>query len=418
MSTAATITTLAGALKRRYDDNFLGAVGWSKGPLAGMVKKVPWTGSNPVFSSRVGNSPARSATFSVVKTKSEAATGITTVNQFVLDWYRDYGRATIDGLLLAVAGDKLGSFYDKFVAQLDGIMDATAHSFAVKMYRAGFGMIGNISATTTIASTTLTLAVREDIVNFEKGMTLCLAATETGALRNSGATISVTAINPRLGTLTLSGNISAGIAAAAQGDFIFCEGDHVTAGTTRGCFTGLDAWFPVVDPSASENFYGVDRSTDGRQIATVVDASAGMSEEEALITAVAETSRYAGTGQKKAFFNPTRYANLMLQAQSRYRPATVKGPSGIIYTGAAVNTANGEIEVYSDPYCPRERGYVVQMDTCQVYVAGGAQVPHFLAHDGNKMLRQTDDDGIEARVGYYATFGCDAPINNAVLKFA
>lgn len=418
MASAATTTTLAGALKRRYDDKFTGAISWSKGPLAAMLKKVPWTGSNPVFASRVGNSPARSATFSVAKTKSEATNGITTVNQFVLDWYKDFGRATIDGLLLAVAGDKMGSFYDKFVAQIDGIMDATAHSFAVKAYRGGFGNVGVISSDTVIASTSLKLATREDIVNFEKGMTLCLAATETGALRNAGATVTVTAINQRTGILTLSGNISAGIAAAAVGDFIFCEGDHAAAGTTRTCVPGLDAWFPTTDPSGGESFYGVDRSLDTRQIGTVVDASSGMSEEEALITAVSETSRFAGTGAKKAFFNPTRYANLMLQAQSRYRPAIIKGPSAITYTGAAVQTADGEIEVYSDPFCPRDRGYVLQLDTLQVYVAGGATIPHFLAHDGNKMLRQTDDDGIEARVGYYATMGCDAPVNNAVLKFA
>lgn len=417
MPTAATITTLAGALKRRYDDKFTGSVTWSKGPFMAMLKKVPWTGSNPAFASRVGNSPARSATFSVVKTKSEAANGITTVNQFVLDWYKDYGRATIDGLLLAVAGDKLGTFYDKFVAQLDGIMDATAHSFAVKSYRAGYGMIGNISTGTVIASTSLTLAIREDIVNFEKGMTLCLAATETGALRNAGATVTVTAINARTGTLTLSGNISAGIAAAAVGDFIFCEGDHATAGTTRTCVAGLDAWFPIVDPSGGENFFGVDRSTDTRQIGTVIDATSGMSEEEALINAVAETSRFAGTGAKKAFFNPTRYMNLMLQAQSRYRPTIVKGPNEITYTGSAVQTANGDIEVFSDPYCPRDKAYVLQMDTLQAYVAGGSTIPHFLASDGNKMLRQTDEDGVEARVGYYAAIGCDAPINNAVLRF-
>jgi len=28
-----------------------------------------------------------------------------------------------------------------------------------------------------------------------------------------------------------------------------------------------------------------------------------------------------------------------------------------------------------------------------------------------------DDDGVETRVGYYATHGCDAPIHNTVIQF-
>src|SRR6185369_6072395 len=49
---------LLGALKTRYDDSFLGAVGWSKGPLGAMIKKTAWSGKNISYPMRVGNSPA------------------------------------------------------------------------------------------------------------------------------------------------------------------------------------------------------------------------------------------------------------------------------------------------------------------------------------------------------------------------
>ena len=51
--------------------------------------------------------------------------GFTTITQATLSWFKDYGRATIDGLVLAAAGDKVGSFYDDMVLQIDGILDAT-----------------------------------------------------------------------------------------------------------------------------------------------------------------------------------------------------------------------------------------------------------------------------------------------------
>src|SRR5437773_6848875 len=47
-------TNLLGALKTRYDDGFLGAVGWSKGPLGAMIKKTAWSGKNISYPMRVG----------------------------------------------------------------------------------------------------------------------------------------------------------------------------------------------------------------------------------------------------------------------------------------------------------------------------------------------------------------------------
>ena len=73
--------------------------------------------------------------------------------------------------------------------------------------------------------------------------------------------------------------------------------------------------------------------------------------------------------------------------------------------------------MFPDLYCPRKRGYVVDLDTWKVYGAGDSKIPTFLDHDGQKILRQTADDGVEARVGYYGAQGCNAPIFNAVIKF-
>lgn len=407
-------TNLLGALKTRYDDGFLGAVGWSKGPLGATIKKVAWSGKNVSYPMRVGNSPARSATFSVVKAKSEDATfGFTTITQATLGWFRDYGRATIDGLILAAAGDKVGSFYDDMVLQIDGILDATMHSFCTKLYRAGFGKIGIIDASTTLASTALVIQDVEDFFLFEKGMDISFAATEsTGALRGSGF-VTVTGLASATKTVTVNANLNT-LAGITLGDAIFARGDRQDSATpVRTCVLGMDAWFPIVQPATPDDLgVGLNRNLDSRLIGVIVDATT-MSEEEALIKLAAETARLGGK-PRMAYINNTRYANLLAQGQAKYRPARIEGPAMIGFDGVQVKTQFGDITVFPDLYCPKNRLYMLEMTSLKTYGAGSSKIPDILRQDGNRILRMTDEDAIEARCGYYAAVGCNAPSHNGV----
>lgn len=419
---------LQNGLKHRYDDDFFGEVGWSKGKLGAMIAKKAWDGDLLAYMMRVGNSPARSATFANAKTISEDATyGFTQVKQPQVPWITDYGRATIAGLLMRAASTKAGAAraYDKMVAQIDGIMDATMHSFSTKVYRDGFGCIGNISSGTNVATTTLTLAVPEDIDLYERGMRLVFsAANSTAVLRNSGtAQLRVVGLNYTTGSLTMSAAINTETGTVA-GDFIFALGDRQDSATpTALAVQGLDAWFPVAAPAGGENFNNLgDRNNDGRLLANVIDtvtstsAYVGANEEEALIAAVTIADRHGGK-PRTAFFNPYHYQNLIKLGQGRFRPTTVTGPYDIGFSGVVVATPYGaDVKVFSDAYCPRKRAFVVDMDTLGFYGVGVSTVPSFLEHDGNKILRTTDDDGVECRVGYYGNIGCNAPIKNSVIK--
>lgn len=417
-STGGTYANLTAALKRRYDDGFLGKITWSKGPLAAMLRKKAWSGEFPVYMMRVGNSPARSATYSVAAAKSEDATyGFTRVKQAQLAWYKDYGRATIDGLLMATASDKMGTVYDKFVAQLDGILDATMHSISTKVYRSGWGAIGNLDASTDVSTTIGILAVKEDIVLYEYGMDVVFSQTlNTAVLRNAGAVLTVVGINLNLGQLTFNAAINT-VTNTVAGDYIFAAGDRQNSATpTRLAMAGVGAWAPFAAPAGGENFMNLgDRNLDGRLLGTIVDAT-NMTEEEFLIQAAVEADRFGGK-PRMAFFNPTRYGNLLAQGQGRYRPTTVKGPMGVGFDGVVVQTNYGDIRVFSDRYCPRDMAPVLEMDSWTVYGAGTSRLPDFITADGNKILRQTADDGVECRVGAYDSMGTNAPCHNVVGKF-
>jgi len=210
-ATGGSFTALQDALKINYDDSNFGRVGWSKGKLAAMIGKKAWNGKLLAYMMRVGNSPARSATFSTAKTISEDTTyGHTTVKQPQIPWVRDYGRATIDGLLMEAASSKEGraAALDEMVAQIDGIQDAVMHSFSTKVYRDGFGLIGRISSGTNVATTTLTLEVPEDSDLFEPGMRVQFSSAPILAtLRNSGGELIVVG-NDYKGNLTMNAAIN------------------------------------------------------------------------------------------------------------------------------------------------------------------------------------------------------------------
>src|SRR6185312_2742583 len=429
-STGGSFANLTTALKRRYDDDFLGEVGWSKGALAAMVRKLSWSGSNPVWANRVGNSPARSATYSVAAAKSEDTTyGFTKVKQWQATWMKDYGRSTIDGLLLATAGDKEGSFYDKFVSQIDGALDATMHSFSTKIYRAGYGQIGQIDPSTNLAAAVITLKTPEDVVLYEQGQDIQFAQFEnSGALRNAGAVLTVTSVNftfsssnTLVGTLTVNANLNT-VTGIAVNDYIFASGDRNNAANpVPTAIQGLAAWGNIINnaftaPTPGENFFGNDRSMDSRLSFVYFDAR-NMSEEEAIIKASVERIRFGGTAGT-IFMNPTRYGNLLLNGQARRRPIEIVGPYGIGFKGVALETSKGEVEIFPDLYCQSQFSWMLQMDTLRMYGAGTTKIPDFITADGNKILRQSADDGIECRVGYYGAFGCNAPVKNAVIQHA
>lgn len=407
---AATIAVLGGALKRKYSDKFVSAIEWSHGVAAAQVKKIAWHGF-PTWAMRVGNSAARSADF--VTAQTLAASAFTNVVQPVIPTYQqDFGLATIEGRLMKAAGGKDGALYDKMVAQIDGIMGATMHSLSCKIYRNGFGGLSTINASTVLASTSLVLGFPEDAVLFEINNLIGLAASDAAAMRNGGSTISVLGIDYTTGTLTTSANVST-ITGAALGDTIYLAGDRgVGASPTAVCVSGYEQWL-----NSSTALFGLTRTADGRLRGYSFSAQ-GMTEEDALIQGLAETRRFGGQVDA-VYMNPTRMRNIIKLAMGRYRPITVKGPAGIGFKeGIALMTLDGrEVNVFDDPFCPYLRIFGIESKSFQLFCADSDKIPAFLDDDGNTVLRLAAADGVEARVGYYADLGCNAPIHNFVATY-
>ncbi len=416
------ITSLADALMLNYDLGFRGKVGWSKGALGAMIKKVRWSGLKPVIPIRNTNSPAVSNTFAVAQARAATSTGITKVVQFAPQWYKKFGVAQIDSLLMAAASDDQGAVYDELCTQIDGIMNGVTHQFSTDVYRNGFGAIGRISSTTAIGSTRLILEDPEDSVLFVQGGTYNASLTDHADLLRTSATAVMECAGVEdyeKGYITMTQNLNVGIAAIATGDYIFPEGNRQHSATPVPlAINGLDAWFPVVVPTTTDIASGVDRSKNALFRGTILDYSAApKNKEDACLDAITASARYGGDPSGMVYFtNNTNYKEILMLGSAKYRPDTTKGPYGISFQGIKIQTDNGEVKVQPDRYCPVKRSYLLDMNTIKFYGCGSAEVPRFIDDDGvGKILRMTDAAAVESRVGWYGTIGCNNPIVNVVV---
>jgi hypothetical protein len=97
---------------------------------------------------------------------------------------------------------------------------------------------------------------------------------------------------------------------------------------------------------------------------------------------------------------------------SKVQYVDLKGPADIGFTGIRLNGATKPFNVIPDRNCPAGTAYLLQLGTWALESVGDA--PQILRYGDNlEMLRVSDADAGEVRVGYYANLACNAPGWNA-----
>lgn len=401
---ALDMVTFAAALKQHYQDITVKNLTYKNHPFHALVKKYEkFGGLNMPLPLRYGNPQGRSAAFA----NALAQKTNTQVKAFTLTRVQDYSLANIQNEVLEASESNSDAFMKAATTEIDGAFLSLMHSMASAEYRSGTGSIGQISAGSTVGSATITLAQPADIVNFEVGMTLALSSADGSGLRTGSVVIS--ALNRSTGTLTASGNWTAGIAAAAAGDFISVAGDF------NAKMSGLAAWIPLADPSATA-FFGVDRTSDVTRLGGLRKNVSALPIEEGLIDVIALICREGGTPDH-AFMNFQNYANLEKALGSKVIYDVAKDSEGIIgFEGIKVHGQKGPVKVIPDQNCQADRFFALELDTWQLASLGAA--PKLLKTDGMDFLRVSSADAIEVRAGMYGQLGCDAPGFNAVGQLA
>ena len=101
---------------------------------------------------------------------------------------------------------------------------------------------------------------------------------------------------------------------------------------------------------------------------------------------------------------------------SKVQYVDIRTNAEIGFRGIVINGPRGPIKVIPDQNCPSDRAFMLQMDVWKLYSLGKA--PKILDADGMKMLRDSNADSVEVRVGYYAQIGCRAPGWNSNIRLS
>jgi hypothetical protein len=408
MSQYLDLSAMNAALKELYDGQVVENLVYADNPFLAMVKKnTDFGGKYKPVPIITGASQGRSSTFS----NAQGNQSPVQIESFLLTRVADYSIATIDNqTMLASKTDKM-AFLEGAKLVIDGAIRSITNSVASSLFRSGTGSIGKIGSISTTGSgpyiSAITLSNANDVVQFEVNMYLVATLTDGGAASSDVGV--VTKVDRSNGIVTISTSASPSVTWAAN-SFLVVQGDLNLKPK------GLAAWLPVAAPGSGDNFFGVDRSVDPTRLGGVRYDGSAQSIEEAIIDASSLLAREGGK-PNVMIVSFASYAALEKALGAKVTYTELKGPAEIAFRGIMINGANSMIKVFPDRNCQALTGYLLQMDTwC---LEGLGEVPQILRYgDGLEMLRVSNADAGEVRVGAYYQLRTNAPGWNAVVKLS
>jgi hypothetical protein len=366
-----------------------------------------------------------SATFSVAQSRK----GSGQYRQWELTRVKGYGLGALENEVIeASKGDKAA--FMSATAEIDGVMHQVTRDIASAIFRDRNGSRATIGslATTTSTNDTVVLANRSDITGFEVGMYLVRTTAGTAASYTTEV-YRVRAVDRQLGRLvmetTTGANVNLGTTGGVNPAAVWAPGHHLhREGDINGSsdtlkLAGFDSWLPV-SVTPGESHFSVDRSVDRERLAGVYVDGSSMSVEDALIEGAAHLHE-VGANPDLVIMGPMQLKQLTRELGSKVTHDIVKSPdmAKIGFESVKIHTPAGKLDVISDQNCQGDRAYMLTKDTWKLYSLGAC--PRVLTYgpgDGNRWLRESDEDAVEYRIGWYGQLGCHAPGHNARILLA
>jgi hypothetical protein len=411
---ATNMTSFIQAFKELYSKEAVQDLTYKDRPTLAMLKKeLGFGGSEFVFDVLYGNPQSRSASISRAITQSRRTSAVpdsSRIAKFRLTRAKDYGILAIDRETMLASEGAEAAFLAAKKTEMDGILNSLGNSASQALFGNGFGSIGRVS-NSSFATTTLTLTVPDQVVNFEVGMELVVAAAEdTGNIRAVGTSTNglfIVGVDRIAGTVTTNANLNDatnGIPTIAQNDFIFARGDRLESGTiTAQKMVGLAGWVPGTAPT-SALFFGVDRTVDSVRLAGSRYSAANQPIEEAFIDALRQGAR-DGASPTNIVCSFDRYADLEKSLGTRvvYCNTTV---GRVSFRGIEFIGPKGTLQVYPDKDCPVTNSWAFDKEVLKLKTL--TSFPEVFDND-QELMRIEGLDSYEIRAGYYGNYYTSAP---------
>lgn len=292
----------------------------------------------------------------------------------------DYQLVTITNLLMEQTKTNAGAFVDAAKLQMDGGFRNLTNNIAFELFGDGTSTRGSSTSastqnSTTVGGTVLPLTNAQTVVNFEVGMLLVASATQGGA--PSTDTVMITAVDRANGIVTgtasaasLSGNWAIGSGTA----YLTIAGDLPSAGASSTssylALSGLQAWIPVTTPSATDSFWGVNRSADPTRLAGCRFNATSYTIEEGLTNALAFLNREGGKPDL-CIMDFSSYASLVNALGAKVQYVQVNHDEvEVAFEGITFQSAYGRVTILADRSCPPQTAYLLTMKTWKLRSLG------------------------------------------------
>lgn len=407
----ATTTNYAAVLKTIWPQEDLEDLFFENMPLfAQMPKDTTWDGEARVITLRYGVTNGRSAKFGNAKANKKASK-LKKMTIFTAD---NFSLWSVDHKLVKLSRSNKGAIIKALTTESESALMKLRRMVGVAMWGDGGGSIGKIK-TGTISTNTLTLTDKRNARNLEEGDVINLGVdngyTASAGVKNG--TLEVSGVNRKTGVITFTTNVAAGIPTAADGDFLFIDGDYA------GWIKGAEYYVPANDPGSSGvpvSIWGMDRSPDVSRLAGIRPTVSGLLIQEAVKTCLKEAFDEEAE-ITHVFLNPDNFLDLELDLGTHVRYVDTK-VGNVGFTGIQFTKHGGKpVEIYPDADCPYNliRGFGMNG---WVFASAG-EFPDFLNFDGSKslMLEEASNSG-EGRLGGYSQAYTETPRDNFVASMA
>jgi len=409
---AATVTGQVSLLKRFWGNKVAQPM-YDKSRLLDLAKKdTKFLGESKYIAVNIAPTSGGSSNFE----DAVASQDPSSTKRFEIRRKREYQVCTIANELIE-AGSGQGAIVDALKFELDKARQSFGEAMARRAWGDGGGSLGQLDSGVNLASTTLTLRSRTNIVGVFNIGTQLEFATDNGTASNPAGRLPTATAPDRLkvvsvdrtnGAVTTNAALNT-IGGLTANGYVFRRGDYANA------ITGLPGWLPIVAPTTGDNFFTVDRTADIIRLSGYRVPSSGSTKEETLQNAGAEAS-INNAQPKHLFVNPLDYKDLCKELGSKVNIGS-DGKASVGFSNVRVFLATGEVEIISEPFVPK--GYAWLGDAGDVTLASAGDCPMMLTkgQGTNNLLLLPGNDAFQGRLGTYAQISIDNPGNWGVITW-
>jgi hypothetical protein len=314
-----------------------------------------------------------------------------------------HGVARVTGEAAEAAVKSEGALVDLWDNETRGIATTEMSVLATYLYGTGDATLGQILS--GVGTTTVTLGTSTNMNYFELGMTLRVVSAQGASptVRVEASRAVVTGIDRRNRTLTFALALSTHATAAVNGDWLVRSGDQSGAAST--VITGLGAY--VAGGTAPATLFGLVRSADPVRLAGQAIDYTGWAIEDAVVDASAQCG-FQGIGYPSVLaMNNIDVANMKKSLASKIIYNDGGGKAKHSFSGVSIEGEAGPIEILADPFCPRNKAFLLKLDAFSLFSLKAA--PHLNKFDGMDFMRRPDADAYEVRFVFYGNVKCKNP---------